>query len=78
MRMLVITEQGRFVGAQQLCAPRKLEGHLDARLVAGPGQRCQELEVPDDVVPRNCADGQAVAAFADWMRAHVECRDSSA
>lgn len=74
MRMLIVTENGRFVGAQQLCAERKPDGHLDAQLVAGQGQRCQELDVPDEVVPRDCSDRQAAGSFMQWVSSHLDER----
>lgn len=75
MKMTIITdESGQLVGAMQGHAPRpdpikgpeSKNGDLRAGLVAGPGQRLHEVDIPDAIVKIQDPD-----EFGDRLMKHV-------
>ena len=48
MKMIVITQaDGSVVGATYV-SEKRVAGHMDGGLLAGPGETAQEVDVPED------------------------------
>jgi hypothetical protein len=74
MRLTVIvTQDDRVAGATAGPAlPENRIGYPSAQLVAGPGQRLVEIDVPDEVVPRPESDPAQIERFLADLATRVQ------
>lgn len=67
MKIAIITEGGRIVGATEILAAYDEKGRVHARLLAGPEQILHEVEAPDDIFPQREASQDDIARFVRWL-----------
>ncbi|MDR7099349.1 hypothetical protein J2X04_001696 [Lysobacter niabensis] len=69
MKMAVITEGGKIIGATQILAADDLRGQMHASLRPGPGQNFLEVEIPGEIIPGKESSEEDIARFARWLNA---------
>jgi hypothetical protein len=64
MKLIVVTERGRVIGASQIVDAPEYSGEGPrAHLTAGPNQKLVELEVPEKLLPSPESPPHNVAKF---------------
>ena len=69
---VIVTREGRIAGVTATGpSPERRVGHPSAWLVAGPGQRLVELDMPDQLVPTPEADAARITRFFNELKTRI-------